>query len=132
MEKNFCEQLTGKASLLGVQLTKEQAGQLWTYYQMLLEKNKVMNLTAITEEEEVITKHFLDSMSIVRCLAPGEWDNPAGLSLIDVGTGAGFPGMVLKIVFPALEVTLFVSLFNDPATTEIYTLALHDALPILA
>ena len=110
MEKNFCEQLTGKAFLLGIQLTKEQAVQLWTYYQMLLEKNKVMNLTAITEEEEVITKHFLDSMSIVRCLAPGEWDNPAGLSLIDVGTGAGFPGMVLKIVFPALEVTLFDSL----------------------
>lgn len=78
--------------------------QLDKYYEMLIEKNKVMNLTAITEFEDVLYKHFLDSVAMLR------FDNPAGKSVIDVGTGAGFPGMVLKIFCPEIRLTLADSL----------------------
>lgn len=88
-----------------ITLSDKQIEQFLLYYERLIEKNKVMNLTAITEYEEVIHKHFLDSLSLV--LAPvfkGEG------SLIDVGTGAGFPGIPLKIAFPELKVVLLDSL----------------------
>lgn len=90
---------------LGLTLSDKQLNQFIQYYKLLIEKNKVMNLTAITEYSEVVHKHFLDSLSIV--LSPifqGEG------SVIDVGTGAGFPGIPLKIAFPDLEVTLLDSL----------------------
>lgn len=90
---------------LGVMLTDRQIGQLLTYYEFLVEKNQVMNLTAITDYEEVVQKHFVDSLSIVRVC------NMADIhTLIDVGTGAGFPGVPIKIVFPHIRVVLLDSL----------------------
>lgn len=79
--------------------------QFLDYYELLIEKNKVMNLTAITEYEEVVVKHFLDSISIGKYIEFKE-----GASLIDVGTGAGFPGIPLKIIYPKLNITLLDSL----------------------
>ena len=75
------------------------------YYEMLIDTNKVMNLTAITEYSEVVIKHFADSAAI-GCIT----DMIGNIDLIDVGTGAGFPGIVLKIVYPQLSVVLLDSL----------------------
>lgn len=88
-----------------IPFSSEQQEQFVTYYKMLLEKNKVMNLTAITEFDEVLDKHFLDSIALARYV-----DLTTSISLIDLGTGAGFPGMPLKIMFPNLKVTLADSL----------------------
>ena len=88
-----------------IPFSSEQQEQFVTYYEMLVEKNKVMNLTAITEFDEVLDKHFLDSIALARYV-----DLTTSISLIDLGTGAGFPGMPLKIMFPNLKVTLADSL----------------------
>lgn len=80
------------------------AAQLSTYGRLLLEKNQVMNLTAIREEDQVARLHMLDCATLLHC---GDF---AGKTLIDVGTGAGFPGLALKILAPTLEVTLLDSL----------------------
>lgn len=94
-----------KLSELKLTITKEQEEQLIQFYELLIEWNKVMNLTGITEFEEVVEKHFIDSLSIVKVLDLSKVDN-----VIDVGTGAGFPGIPLKIVFPHLKITLLDSL----------------------
>lgn len=90
---------------LNLQLTKQQEEQFFQYYELLIETNKVMNLTAITEKNEVIVKHFIDSLLIVKSIDLNKYDN-----LIDVGTGAGFPGIPIKIIFPHIKVTLLDSL----------------------
>ena len=78
--------------------------QFERYYEMLIEKNKVMNLTAITDRNEVILKHFIDSVALLK------YHKLSDERMIDVGTGAGFPGIPLKIICPGLKVTLFDSL----------------------
>lgn len=90
---------------LGISLSDRQVRQFDIYYHMMAEKNKVMNLTAITEFEEVVSKHYLDSLLVVRHADMSKVSN-----ILDMGTGAGFPGIPLKIVFPQIHMTLADSL----------------------
>ena len=88
---------------LNMSLSKEQLGQFYKYMNILLEWNKVINLTTITKPEEIILKHFIDSLTILKHIEKKD-------KIIDVGTGAGFPGIPLKIYCPSLKVTLIDSL----------------------
>lgn len=97
----FIEEL----KIINVSLTQIQLDQLNKYYDLLIEYNKKMNLTGITEYEEVYLKHFYDSLTIAKVI-----DLNSINTLCDIGTGAGFPGLVLKIVFPNLKITLLDSL----------------------
>ncbi len=90
---------------ISVDLSDNQVEQFFLYYKMMIEWNQVMNLTAITDMRDVVFKHFVDSVSLVKSI-----DVSRETSLIDVGTGAGFPGIPLKIMYPELEVTLLDSL----------------------
>lgn len=99
------EQLKEKAAVLGIDLNDFQLNQFRRYYEMLVEKNKVMNLTAITERAEVIDKHFVDSLALVKTGV-----DLTDQKILDLGTGAGFPGIPLKIAFPNLRITLLDSL----------------------
>lgn len=89
----------------GIQLNENQINQLLKYYELLVEWNGFMNLTAITDYDEVLKKHFMDSLSLIKV-----FDVHQDVSVIDVGTGAGFPGLVLKIAYPNLKITLLDSL----------------------
>ena len=99
------EQFEKDCKALGVTLSDEQIQQFLKYYEMLVEWNEVMNLTAITQYDEVKKKHFVDSISLCKA-----YDVTQNKTVIDVGTGAGFPGLALKIAFPDLQVTLLDSL----------------------
>ncbi len=89
----------------GIHLTEVQREQFDRYYELLTEWNSVMNLTAITDYDEVNLKHFTDSLTVVRLI-----DMDRIESMIDIGTGAGFPGIPLKIVYPDIEIVLLDSL----------------------
>ena len=90
---------------LGITLDENQKKQFTDFYEYLVEKNKVMNLTVITEFQEVLVKHFLDSLACVKAV-----DMSRIKRIMDIGTGAGFPGVPLKIAFPHLEACLLDSL----------------------
>ena len=90
---------------ININLTDNQLNQLEDYYNLLIEWNKKVNLTAITDKKQVYLKHFYDSLTIIKAIDLNEID-----SLCDIGTGAGFPGLVIKIIFPNLNVTLVDSL----------------------
>ena len=107
MTEQFARKMEEGVKTLGLQLSEKQLEQFYDYFQFLVEKNKVMNLTGITEYEEVIQKHFLDSLSLIRVIPDIASQE---LTVIDLGTGAGFPGLPLKIAFPELEITLMDSL----------------------
>lgn len=90
---------------IGITLNDRQIEQFLKYYELLVEKNKVMNLTAITEFDEVIEKHFIDSLLLAKVV-----DLRGNLKIIDLGTGAGFPGLPIKIAFPQVHMVLADSL----------------------
>jgi 16S rRNA (guanine(527)-N(7))-methyltransferase GidB len=104
---------------MGISLSENQTQQFFDYKSLLVEWNEKMNLTAITDEREVIIKHFVDSISIL-----SEVKIEEGAEIIDVGTGAGFPGLPVKIIRPDLKVTLLDSLnkrigFLDEVCTQL-------------
>lgn len=104
MEKtNFYKKMAEESEKIGIKLPDEQLNEFYEYMQLLLEWNEKMNLTAITEPEEVIKKHFVDSITIKKYIKEEN-------RLIDVGTGAGFPGIPLKIVDKSIKLTLLDSL----------------------
>jgi 16S rRNA (guanine527-N7)-methyltransferase len=90
---------------LNIEITEEQKMQLDQFYQLIIKWNKVMNLTTITKENDVYLKHFYDSLTLIRAT-----DFRRNISLCDVGSGAGIPGVVLKILFPHIKVVLIDSL----------------------
>lgn len=105
MSEHNTSKFIDMCSELGIHLGEKQVDQFMTFYEYLVEKNKVMNLTAITEFDEVVDKHFLDSLLIVKHADFGKVTE-----VLDMGTGAGFPGIPLKIVFPEVHFTLADSL----------------------
>lgn len=105
--------------------SEEQKRKFYTFYEMLIEKNKVMNLTGITEFPEVVEKHFLDSIMLGKYISLEQ-----NLRVMDLGTGAGFPGIPLKIAYPDLEITLADSLnkrirFLDEVIEELQLTGIH-------
>ena len=97
----------------GIRLSSSQLEQFQKYYELLVEWNSFMNLTAITEFDEVIVKHFLDSILLVKANKTDVIDKALSgekVTLVDVGTGAGFPAVPIKIAFPSIKVTLIDSL----------------------
>lgn len=99
------EKLKKLAKDVNVELNDKQLKMFMKYYNLLIEKNKVMNLTAITDLEEVVIKHFVDSLAIAKFV-----DMTKEMNVIDVGSGAGFPGIPLKIAFPNINLVMLDSL----------------------
>ena len=97
--------IINKLTAEGIKITDVQCDKLYRFYEMVIEKNKVMNLTAITDYEEFVIKHFVDSLMIAKVM-----DMTVPMSVLDIGTGAGFPGVPIKLVYPETKVLLLDSL----------------------
>ena len=97
--------IINKLTAEGIKITDVQCDKLYRFYEMVIEKNKVMNLTAITDYEEFVIKHFVDSLMIAKVM-----DMTGAMTVLDIGTGAGFPGVPVKIVYPETTVLLLDSL----------------------
>ena len=110
MTQTFQDILQQSLTELQIEADRGKTEQLYQYYELVIEKNKVMNLTAITDEKEFVQKHLIDSLAIVKDEKLRKKLETEKLRVIDVGTGAGLPGIVLKIVFPKLQIVLFDSL----------------------
>ena len=95
---------------INIEISDDQINCFEKYYELLIEKNKVMNLTAITDKEDVIVKHFIDSIALIPYLTDKGININNKLKIIDIGTGAGFPGLPLKIMMPDVKFTLLDSL----------------------
>ena len=95
---------------INIEISDDQINCFEKYYELLIEKNKVMNLTAITDKEDVIVKHFIDSIALIPYLFDKGINTNNELKIIDIGTGAGFPGLPLKIMMPDVKFTLLDSL----------------------
>lgn len=108
MTDSFREKLIKGAWKLGVDINSVQVDDLYCFYNMIIKKNEFINLTSITREDDVIYKHFLDSLCLVK-VPEATTILESGYNLIDVGTGAGFPGIVLKIVYNKIDMTLLDS-----------------------
>lgn len=104
MELNeFCKEIEEKSSKIDINLDNEICNKLYNYMNLLLEWNEKINLTAITDEKEIILKHFIDSFTINKFINSGD-------RMLDIGTGAGFPGLPIKIIRPEVDVFLMDSL----------------------
>lgn len=103
LKEEFNKKIKEYANEIGILLDEKQIHQFYTYMELLLEWNEKINLTAITKPEEIILKHFIDSMTIAKHIKENT-------KLVDVGTGAGFPGIPLKIIREDIEITLLDSL----------------------
>ena len=101
--EEFNKEMNENLKELDIELSEKQLKQFYDYMNILIEWNKVMNLTNITEPSEIIQKHFIDSLTVLKHIKEDD-------SIIDVGTGAGFPGIPIKIVYPKTKVTLLDSL----------------------
>lgn len=106
-QKEWSNYFNENLEQLRISLSDRQVNQFYQYYELLIKWNSFMNLTAITEPEDIIKKHFIDSLSLIYVIP--DLENQES-TLIDVGTGAGFPGIPLKIAFPNLKITLLDSL----------------------
>ena len=107
MQKQNSDYFKKNLLSFNINLDEYQISQFLKYYDILIEWNSFINLTAITEFNDVLNKHFIDSLSLIKAIPNLKEKN---YSVIDVGTGAGFPGIPLKIVFPDLKITLLDSL----------------------
>lgn len=101
--ENFKRKLMEKAKAINIEMNNEQAEKFYKYMKLLIEWNEKINLTAITEENEIILKHFIDSLTVLKYINQTD-------RIIDVGTGAGFPGIPIAIMMPNTKITLLDSL----------------------